>query len=88
MVSLKRLTAMLGFQIVQIQVAEGVIDRQGLTPQYRRALAARIRKDQADGEDHPTDLAAAAIAAAECQGLPPRVADQRLPIDEWMGEEE
>jgi len=82
-----RLFGIVAFQRTAIEVAEGVIDRKGLLPQYRRVLAARIRKDIEHGEDHPADLVRQCYEAAGCQGPPPRVADHKLPIDEWAEEE-
>lgn len=79
----ERLLGIVGFQARQLQVAEGVIDRLGQTPAYRRTLWRELERDLAAGENHPADLLNAAREAAGCQGSSPRPA-QPTPLDDYL----
>lgn len=82
--SVDRLLGIVNFQARVIQFAEELIDRQGLTAQYRRTLHAELTRDQLRGEaDYPADLMAAAYNAANCNGLPARPSGP-LPIDDYL----
>ena len=87
MTTTRSLVALLGFQAMQIQVAEGVIDRQGLTAAYRREVLARVNRDQRDGEDYPADLVAGAKDAAECRESKKKPTGP-MPIDDYLKERE
>lgn len=81
-----RLLGMVNFQARVIQFAEELIDRQGLTPEYRRRLHEALKRDVDRGEaDYPADLMAAAFNAAHCNGLPAKPAGP-LPLDDYLNE--
>jgi hypothetical protein len=85
-VSTERLRGIVNFQARVIQFAEELIDCQGLTAAYRRALYAALVREVERGEaDYPADLMAAAYNAAHCNGLPAKPAGP-LPLDDYLSE--
>lgn len=79
------LAVTIGYQAILIWVAEGVIDRWGLTPEYRRLVVKELEREGREGAVLPAGVLEYHRQAAGCNGPGPRPAGT-LPLDEYCEE--